>query len=170
MNGQLPLTATPIQTSEADHFNLLALLDPDEFGNCDLYRMRPLNAASVSHSSIFIEWKPDHVDVIENADPIQVADGIEIVEAAWMSKRPAANPIGEALNALPPPDGIIRLCAGHGAGELTAKWSEGHMKELLAEMVVQAKALQIDDRRLSIEKSHQCKIVHHQSKIGDASS
>jgi len=30
-DGQLLLTATPIQTSEADLFNLLALLDPDEF-------------------------------------------------------------------------------------------------------------------------------------------
>jgi SNF2 family DNA or RNA helicase len=39
-DGQLLITATPIQTSEADLFNLLALLDPDEFGNYDLYRMR----------------------------------------------------------------------------------------------------------------------------------
>jgi DNA repair exonuclease SbcCD nuclease subunit len=78
----------------------------------------PLNAASVHRSSIFVERKPDHVHVIENANPIQVADGIEIVGAPWMSKRPAANPIGEALNALPPANGIIRICAGHGAVDL----------------------------------------------------
>ena len=78
----------------------------------------PLNAASVYRSSIFVERKPDHVHVIENANPIQVADGIEIVGAPWMSKRPAANPIGEALNALPPANGIIRICAGHGAVDL----------------------------------------------------
>ena len=78
----------------------------------------PLNAASVYRSSIFIERKPDHVHVIENANPIPVAEGFEIVGAAWMSKRPAANPIGEALNALPPADGVKRICAGHGAVDL----------------------------------------------------
>jgi superfamily II DNA or RNA helicase len=46
-DGQLLLTATPIQTSEADLFNLLALLDPDEFGNYDLYRLRLQTNASV---------------------------------------------------------------------------------------------------------------------------
>ena len=35
----------------------------------------PLNAASVIRSSIFIERKPDHVHVIENANPIPVAEG-----------------------------------------------------------------------------------------------
>jgi len=46
-DGQLLLTATPIQTSEADLFNLLALLDPDEFGNYDLYRLGLQTNASV---------------------------------------------------------------------------------------------------------------------------
>jgi len=78
----------------------------------------PLNAASVYRSSIFVERKPDHVHVMENANRIQVADGIEIVGAPWMSKRPVANPITEALNALAPADGIIRICAGHGAVDL----------------------------------------------------
>jgi DNA repair exonuclease SbcCD nuclease subunit len=74
----------------------------------------PLNAASVYRSGIFLERKPDHVHVIENANPIPVVDGLEVVGAPWMSKRPAANPIDEALNALPPADGVIRICAGHG--------------------------------------------------------
>jgi len=78
----------------------------------------PLNAASVYRSSIFLERKPDHVHIIENANPIPVAEGLEIVGAPWMSKRPVANPIGEALNALPPEDGIIRICTGHGAVDL----------------------------------------------------
>jgi DNA repair exonuclease SbcCD nuclease subunit len=84
----------------------------------------PLNAASVYRSSIFIERKPDHVHVIENANPIPVAEGLEIVGAAWMSKRPAANPTGEALNALPPADGIIRICVGHGAVDLLTPGSD----------------------------------------------
>lgn len=78
----------------------------------------PLNAASVYRSSTFIERKPAHVHVIEDASPIEVADSIEIVGAPWMSKRPVANPIEEALNALPPTGGVTRICAGHGAVDL----------------------------------------------------
>ena len=75
----------------------------------------PLNAASVYHSSTFIERRPGHVHVIESAAPLKVADGVELVGAPWMSKRPVANPIQEALNALTPATGITRICLGHGA-------------------------------------------------------
>jgi hypothetical protein len=36
-----------------------------------------------------------------------------------------------------------RILKGKNAGDLTAKWREVHMKELLAEMEVQAKALEM---------------------------
>lgn len=75
----------------------------------------PLNAAPVYRSSTFIERSPDHVHVIENTAPLRVADGVELVGAPWMSKRPTANPIHEALNALTPATGITRICLGHGA-------------------------------------------------------
>lgn len=78
----------------------------------------PLNAASVYRSSAFIEKKPAHVHVIENADPIQVSDSLEIIGAPWMSKRPVINPIYEALGNLPPANGITRVCLGHGAFDL----------------------------------------------------
>jgi DNA repair exonuclease SbcCD nuclease subunit len=78
----------------------------------------PLNAASVYRSSLFIERKPDHVHVIENANPIPVADGFEVVGAGWMSKRPAANPIDETLQALAPEVGMVRICAAHGAVDM----------------------------------------------------
>ena len=80
----------------------------------------PLNAASVYRSSTFIERKPAHVTVIEHANPIQAADGLEIVGAPWTSKRPVSNPIEEALNALPLANGILRICAGHGVVDLLA--------------------------------------------------
>ncbi len=80
----------------------------------------PLNAASVYRSSTFIERKPAHVTVIEHANPIQAADGLEIVGAPWTSKRPVSNPIEEALNALPLANGVLRICAGHGAVDLLA--------------------------------------------------
>ncbi len=80
----------------------------------------PLNAASVYRSSTFIERKPVHVHLIETAKPVQVTDGLEIVGAPWMSKRPAANPIDEALNVLEPASGVMRICMGHGAVDLLA--------------------------------------------------
>jgi DNA repair exonuclease SbcCD nuclease subunit len=80
----------------------------------------PLNAASVYRSSTFIERKPAHVHVIESAVPVKVSDGLDLVGAPWMSKRPVANPIEEALDALPPASGVMRICMGHGAVDLLA--------------------------------------------------
>lgn len=74
----------------------------------------PLDAASVYHSSTFIEKKPAHVHIIENTEPVQVGEGIELVGAPWLSKRPNGNPIIDLLNSLPPAVGIKRICAGHG--------------------------------------------------------
>ena len=74
----------------------------------------PLNAASVYRSSTFVEKKPAHVHIIENTTPIQVGEGIELVGAPWLSKRPNGNPIVDLLNALPPAGGIKRICVGHG--------------------------------------------------------
>jgi len=50
-------------------------------------------------------------------------------------------------------------------GYLTAKWREAHMKELLAEMEHQAKALKIDDFRSPIEEDYKSSIINHQSEI-----
>jgi len=74
-----------------------------------------LNAASVYRSSTFIERKPAQVQVIETAAPMKIAEGVELVGAPWMSKRPVANPIEEAINALVPANKVIRICMGHGA-------------------------------------------------------
>ncbi len=80
----------------------------------------PLNAASVYRSSTFIERKPAHVQVVKTAAPFKVADGVELVGAPWMSRRPAANPIEDALNVLEPASGIVRICIGHGAVDALA--------------------------------------------------
>ena len=74
----------------------------------------PLNAASVYRSSTFIEKKPAHVHIIENAVPVQVGEGFELVGAPWLSKRPNGNPIVDLLNALPPAGSIKHICVGHG--------------------------------------------------------
>jgi DNA repair exonuclease SbcCD nuclease subunit len=75
----------------------------------------PLSMASVYRSSTFLERKPSHVQVVENAAPFKVADGVELVGAPWLSKRSVVNPIEAALNALLPARGVIRICMGHGA-------------------------------------------------------
>lgn len=75
----------------------------------------PLNAASVYRSSTFIERKPAHVRMVENAIPIKWGEGVELVGAPWMSKRPVANPIENALNALTTASGMVRIGMGHGA-------------------------------------------------------
>ena len=74
----------------------------------------PLNAASVYRSSTFIERKSPQVQVIESAEPIRLADGVELVGAPWVSKRPPANPIEDMLRGMDPADGSIRICAAHG--------------------------------------------------------
>jgi DNA repair exonuclease SbcCD nuclease subunit len=78
----------------------------------------PLDAASVYHSSTFIEKKPVHVHIIENAEPIPVSEGFELVGAPWRSKRPTGNPIIDLLNTLSPARSIKRICAGHGIIDL----------------------------------------------------
>lgn len=74
----------------------------------------PLNAASVYRSSAFVEKKPGHVVVVETADPIKISEGVQLVGAPWMSKRPVANPIDEVLASLHPEAGMIRICMAHG--------------------------------------------------------
>lgn len=78
----------------------------------------PLNPASVYRSSIFIERKPAHVQVIESAAPIKISEGVELIGAPWISKRPVANPIDEVLAALQPTDGMTRICTAHGPVDL----------------------------------------------------
>jgi len=54
------------------------------------------------------------------------------------------------------------------SGDVTAKWREAHMKELVKEMEQQAKALGIDDWRLPIEGKNQSSIIDHKSEIPHA--
>ena len=75
----------------------------------------PLDAASVYHSSIFIDRKPTHVHVIEDASPFDADNGIEIVGALWRSKRPSVNPIVGTFESLTRASGVVRICVAHGA-------------------------------------------------------
>lgn len=77
----------------------------------------PLNAASVYRSSTFLDRKPEHVRVIDNTEPIMLGDGVEIIGAPWLSKRPVTNPLEDLLASLEPADGVIRICLGHGISD-----------------------------------------------------
>jgi DNA repair exonuclease SbcCD nuclease subunit len=53
------------------------------------------------------------VHVLDDARPREVAPGVELVGAPWLSRRPARNPALDALDALGPP-GPLRILAAHG--------------------------------------------------------
>ena len=78
----------------------------------------PLNPASVYRSSTFIERKPEHVQIVDSAAPIQISEGAELVGAPWISKRPVTNPIEEVLATLHPAEGMTRICMAHGCVDL----------------------------------------------------
>ena len=75
----------------------------------------PLDAASIYRNETFQDQKPDHVHVIEDATPIQVHDGVEIVGVPWTSKRPLLDQVAAALAELEPAADRIRICVAHGA-------------------------------------------------------
>ena len=74
----------------------------------------PLDAASIYLSGRFREHKPKNVVVLENSQPVPVADGFELVAAPWTSKRPLCDLVDQAC-ALGEPTGALRIVAGHGA-------------------------------------------------------
>ena len=74
----------------------------------------PLDAASIYRSGRFREHKPENVVVLENSQPVPVADGIELVAAPWTSKRPLCDLVDQAC-ALGEPTQALRIVAGHGA-------------------------------------------------------
>ena len=74
----------------------------------------PLDAASIYRSGRFREHKPANVVVLENSQPVPVADGIELVAAPWTSKRPLCDLVDQAC-ALREPTEALRIVAGHGA-------------------------------------------------------
>ena len=78
----------------------------------------PLNAASVYHSTTFLERKPSHVHVIENAKPIRVDEDIEMIGIPWTSKRPLQDLVALAVEQLEAAVDTIRVCVAHGMVDL----------------------------------------------------
>jgi len=75
----------------------------------------PLDAASVFRSPTFLRGKPAHVTVLEDTTPHEVAPGIEVIGAPWMSKRPLRDLVADTCAGLEPAPGTIRVLVAHGA-------------------------------------------------------
>ena len=74
----------------------------------------PLDAASVFTSRTFRDHRPDNVVVVDDAEPIDVGGGVQLVGAPWRSKRPLEDLVDRAVRDLPA-DGTVRIVLGHGA-------------------------------------------------------
>lgn len=73
----------------------------------------PLDAGSVFTSDDFATNCPSNVRVVTDAEPIDVADGVQVVGAPWTVKRPVRNPALDVLDGLDAPAGV-RILLGHG--------------------------------------------------------
>lgn len=74
----------------------------------------PLDPSTVYRSPTFAQHRPDNVVVLESSDPVEVAPGVELVAAPWLTKRPIVDLVAEACGELQP-TGAVRIVAGHGA-------------------------------------------------------
>jgi len=75
----------------------------------------PLDAATVFRSPTFIRSVPPNVVVLDDANPVDARDGVQVVGAPWMSKRPLLDLIGAACDALSDDPNLMRILVGHGA-------------------------------------------------------
>ena len=80
----------------------------------------PLDAASIYASDAFTARLPAAVRVITDAQPIAVADGVEVVGAPWLTRRPGRDLAAAALEGLGPPQDALRVLAAHGAVDVLA--------------------------------------------------
>jgi len=75
----------------------------------------PLDAASVYRSRLFADRLPAGVRVIRDAEPLDVAPGVQLVGAPWHARRPVGDLAAAALAGLAPAPGVLRVLVAHGA-------------------------------------------------------
>ncbi|WP_374928592.1 exonuclease SbcCD subunit D [Kytococcus sedentarius] len=74
-----------------------------------------LNAASVYDSTAFTEAGLDHVHVLRDSEPVEVAPGVELVGVPLSTNQPDHDVVAAALDELEPPDeGVRRVLVAHG--------------------------------------------------------
>jgi DNA repair exonuclease SbcCD nuclease subunit len=75
----------------------------------------PLDAATVYRSPTFLRSVPPNVVVLDSSDLVDVRDGVQIVGAPWMTKRPLLDLVGAACDPLVADPTRARILVGHGA-------------------------------------------------------
>ena len=73
----------------------------------------PIDPGSVWRSAAFTDACPDHVEVLEDANPRVPVDGLEIVGAPWPNKHPVGDLTADACEGAPA-DHARRIVVGHG--------------------------------------------------------
>jgi DNA repair exonuclease SbcCD nuclease subunit len=74
----------------------------------------PLDASTIYRSATFVEHKPDNVIVLDDSSPRQVAPGVEIAGAPWLSKRVVKDLVQGVTAELAPVDSTVRVLVAHG--------------------------------------------------------
>ena len=88
----------------------------------------PGNHDPLVADSVFYKTSAENVHVIADSEPIQVAPGVELVGAPYLSKRANHDLVRQALEPLEPAAGI-RIAVGHGG---CAAMTVEHMVHLAA--------------------------------------
>lgn len=102
-----------------------------------------LDAASVYDSPTFAEAGLDHVHVLRDSTPVEVAPGVELVGVPLRSNTPHEDVVAPVLDALEPaPPGVRRVLVAHGQlrvldpGNRVSALDETRMRRALEEGVV----------------------------------
>ena len=74
----------------------------------------PLDAATVYRSPTFARSVPSNVVVLDGPGPVDLPDGVQLVGAPWMTKRPLVDLVGAACDRLAPDAAHLRIIVGHG--------------------------------------------------------
>lgn len=105
------------ESNQVDRGTVLRALDAMGAAPCPVFLL-PANHDPLDGGTIYRnDWfraRPPNVVVIENAEPIEVRPGLEVVGMPWSSKRPLDDLVEAGLARLPKARGI-RIALAHGA-------------------------------------------------------
>jgi DNA repair exonuclease SbcCD nuclease subunit len=92
----------------------------------------PLDAATVYRSATFLGSKPPNVVVLDHPDPLDVREGVQIIGAPWMTKRPLRDLIEAACDPLVADPACLRIVVGHGAFDAAGEFHDPALISLAA--------------------------------------
>lgn len=84
----------------------------------------PLDAATVYRSPTFMRSVPPNVVVLESSDPVDIRDGVQVLGAPWMTKRPLIDLVAAACEPLKVDPTLTRIVVGHGAVDFQGEFHD----------------------------------------------